>query len=147
MNDLYLDFWTAFIAFVKEKGWDIETSKKTRNNYYYDISFGEGGVYLSLYFNKETKELFTGVYVRESQLIKFKNLQHNRNKIEKILGYVKWVPDTGKGVSRIKQAHKIDITIKSNWDEAFTWLGLRSLLFKEVVKVYSKKIEERSNVR
>jgi len=142
MNELYLEFWTTFVAHIKHKRWDLETTKKPRNSYYYDISFGEGGIYLSLYFNKETKEIFTGIYVKESQLNKFKNLQHNRNKIEKILGYVKWVPDTGKGLARIKQAHKIDITLKSNWEEAFNWLGLRSLLFKEVVKIYAQELEK-----
>jgi len=147
MKDLYLEFWTEFVAYIREKGWDIETSKKPRNNYYYDISFGEGGVYLSLYFNKETKEILTGIYVKESQMTKFENLQRNRNKIEKILGYVKWIPDTGKGLARIKQAHKIDITLKSNWEEAFNWLGLRSLMFKEVVKIYCKKLEKISNLK
>ncbi len=136
MEDLYLEFWSQYVTFVREKAWDIETSKKPADHYYYDSSFGEGGIYLSSYINKNTNELFTGIYIKESHLAKFHQLQKNRVKIEKILGYVKWVPDTGKGVTRIKQVLKIDLQLKSNWEEAFTWLGLRSLLFKEVVKVY-----------
>lgn len=137
MKEFYLEFWTKFVEFVNEKDWNLEANRKPRDVYYYDISVGVPGIHLSLYFNKETSEIFTGIYVKETHQQKFLHLQKNRNKIEKLLGYVKWVPDTGKGVSRIKQGHKLDIRLKSNWEEAFNWLGIKSMIFKETVKIYS----------
>jgi hypothetical protein len=136
---LYLDFWTHFKDFCKSKGTALSI-RTPRPQHWFHIAVGRSQFSLSLTASIQKKRLGCEIYMRGVNAKKaFKLLQKDKMDIETATGPLDWqeLPE-GQDCRIVLYRLDMDISAKSNWEEAFAWLKSEAETFH---KAFSNRIK------
>lgn len=126
----YLEFWTGFKDYCKEKGSSLNL-RKPRPQHWYSIAIGRGKFSLNLTASMTKKRLGCEIYLRGVNAKRaFRLLKQYKPAIEAATGPLEWqeLPE-GQDSRVILYNSTIDITDKSTWISAYHWLRTEAELF------------------
>lgn len=135
---LYLEFWNGFKEFCKLKGTFLSI-RKPRPQHWFTIAVGRSQFTLSLTASLQKRRLGCELYLRGANAKRaFKLLEEDKQAIEEKTGPLEWqeLPD-GQDCRIVLYRSGINISDKSNWDDAFVWLKSEAELFH---KTFSPRI-------
>ena len=133
-----LDFWAKFIEFVKERNSEVKL-KKAYPQHWYDINFGFANANIALTINSQTNQIACEIYIPNSKQL-FTYLYNQRELIEAELNEkLLWEELPKKKASRIKISEIGSLSDSENWNQYYSWLLERTIVFQ---KIFSKYIRQ-----
>jgi hypothetical protein len=126
-----LDFWTQFrekLLTTKQ----VPSAQSPRPQYWYDVSLGRSGIFLSNVFNTSENRLGIRVYLSNQVAdIALPELEHQKSEIEKEIGEpLEWNPFPDKRDKVIRLMREADISKREQWGEYLDWLVAVTLKFR-----------------
>ncbi len=141
---LQLDFWTQFREFAQNQGTMLRLSDY-KIQYWYDVSIGHAGAYISLTINSQSNQLGCDLYIPDSKET-FYGLEEWKDSIHKDIEHeLEWMALEGKKASRIKLSEKGDITETEQCSTYFAWFVTNAELFQNVFSTCLKKLKKPSS--
>ena len=136
---LYLDFWTGFRDYCKEKG-SFLNLRKPRPQHWYNLAVGRSKFRIALTASTMYSRLGCEIYIRGTQAKKaFKLLEQQKPEIEAQLGPLDWQELPDKQDSRIAiYKTDVDITNSATHIAAFEWLKSKAEAFH---RTFSNRIK------
>lgn len=121
-KQLLIDYWTAFINYLRERNNTIKTGKP-QPWHYLSIPIGRSNIGLGLVVYRKDKKIATNVYFQGPNAISyFLQIQREKEAIEKEIGTeLVWVEDrpTTRAIVLFKDDEDINNT--QNWPEQHKW--------------------------
>lgn len=138
-KNLYLDFWSNFKNYCESQKTFLSI-RKPRPQHWFSIAVGRSKFTISLTASVQKRRLACEIYMRGSNAKKaFRELLKDKTLIEGVTGSLEWqeLPE-GQDCRIVLYQHDIDISQKSNWENAFEWLKTKAELFH---KAFSSRIK------
>jgi len=139
-NVKYLEFWTQFRNYVRQKDNKIRL-QTPRAQHYYDVSIGSSDAHMDLTLNSRENLVRCGIYIPNNKDL-FKFLQSHQSDIEKeINGKLDWVD--AQVASRILLKKEVgDVFDPNQADQNYAWLYEKMLLFQKVFGEYLREFKK-----
>lgn len=120
LRSLYLDFWTNFVNFCKEKGRDDIASRKPKSRNWYNMTIGSRDYHIFLQVFKENT-LRIGLYVYRQE--DFSRLELIKSELETAYGsQLEWYTSRKTSVAkRILHSIEADVHNPTLFPQHFTW--------------------------
>jgi hypothetical protein len=139
---LQLEFWTAFEEKLRATR-TVPSTQTPKPRYWFNVSLGKSGVFLSNIANTWDKRIGLRIYMRGyiadqalGQLLKEKDA------IEKEIGeQLKWNPHPEKSDKTILLDRPADLSIKEKWPEYLDWLVEKTIQFRNAFGPRLKKMD------
>lgn len=129
---LKYSFWEAFND-AANNNTEFNKSLRTRSPHpkaWYDLSIGVSAYHISLTINTIKKEVSAGLYFEGNREL-YESYKDTQVAIEEFIGH-KLIFREAKKDARFRCFKSIDVSDKKQWKEAFEWLIMMAIKFKEV---------------
>lgn len=137
-SELHFNFWAGLKTYCDSNHSEINIHKPS-GNHWSNVTIGKAGIYLSLTYNTNRKEVACALHVADNKEF-FNKLENKKEEIESIISQnVEWINDEETKYSEIKLTSNINVSDSGdNWEEAYKWLAEKIILFRKTFKKYLK---------